>query len=115
MLCGVLVCEYLLDLSSFCSDKCDKSLPFLLISVQKGRIYWNVYYLYRLYMDIMLTERRVRTIFERMKSIEQKQERKPRAIAMSRVQRMDLVPSLNALTLGLVAFSTAFYTLVLGL
>jgi hypothetical protein len=28
---------------------------------------------------------------------------------------MDLVPSLNALTLVLVAVSTAFYTLVLGL
>jgi hypothetical protein len=50
-----------------------------------------------------------------MKATDQQQENKPRAIAMSRVQRMDLVPSLNALTLVLVAVSTAFYTLVLGL
>ena len=66
-------------------------------------------------MDIMLTERGVRTILVPMKATDQQQENKPRAIAMSRVQRMDLVPSLNALTLGLVAVSTAFYTLVLGL
>ena len=66
-------------------------------------------------MDIMLTERGVRTIFVVMKATDQQQENKPRAIAMSRVQRMGLVPSLNALTLVLVAVSTAFYTLVLGL
>jgi|GEM_PF-2124652 len=66
-------------------------------------------------MDIMLTERGVRTILVVMKATDQHQENKPRAIAMSRVQRMDLVPSLNALTLVLVAVSTAFYTLVLGL
>jgi len=66
-------------------------------------------------MDIMLTERGVRTILVFMKAADQQQENKPRVIAMSRVQRMDLVPSLNALTLVLVAVSTAFYTLVLGL
>ncbi len=66
-------------------------------------------------MDIMLTERGVRTILVFMKATDQQQENKPRVIAMSRVQRMDLVPSLNALTLVLVAVSTAFYTLVLGL
>ena len=66
-------------------------------------------------MDIMLTERGVRTILVFMKAADHHQENKPRAIAMSRVQRMDLVPSLNALTLVLVAVSTAFYTLVLGL
>ena len=66
-------------------------------------------------MDIMLTERGVRTILAVMKETDQQQENKPRAIAMSRVQRMDLVPSLNALTLVLVAVSTAFYTWVLGL
>ena len=66
-------------------------------------------------MDIMLTERGVRTILVFMKATDQQQEIKPRVIAMSRVQRMDLVPSLNALTLVLVAVSTAFYTLVLGL
>ena len=66
-------------------------------------------------MDIMLTERGVRTILVSMKAIKQQQENKPRVIAMSRVQRMDLVPSLNALTLVLVAVSTAFYILVLGL
>lgn len=66
-------------------------------------------------MDIMLTERGVRTILVFMKSTDYQQENKPRVIAMSRVQRMDLVPSLNALTLVLVAVSTAFYTLVLGL
>ena len=66
-------------------------------------------------MDIMLTERGVRTILVFMKATDQQKENKPRVIAMSRVQRMDLVPSLNALTLVLVAVSTAFYTLVLGL
>ena len=66
-------------------------------------------------MDIMLTERGVRTILGSMKATGQQQEYKPRAIAMSRVQRMDLVPSLNALTLVLVAVSSAFYTLALGL
>ena len=66
-------------------------------------------------MDIMLTERGVRTIVVSMKATVQQQENKPRAIAMSRVQRMDLVPSLNGLTLVLVAVSTAFYILVLGL
>ena len=66
-------------------------------------------------MDIMLTERGVRSILVVMKAKDQQQENKPRVIAMSRVQRMDLVPSLNALTLVLVAVSTAFYTLVLGL
>ena len=66
-------------------------------------------------MDIMLTERGARTILVFMKATDQQQENKPRVIAMSRVQRMDLVPSLNALTLVLVAVSTAFYTLVLGL
>lgn len=66
-------------------------------------------------MDIMLTERGVRTILVFMKASDQQQEIKSRVIAMSRVQRMDLVPSLNALTLVLVAVSTAFYTLVLGL
>ena len=66
-------------------------------------------------MDIMLTERGVRTIVESMKATVQQQENKQRAIAMARVQRMDLVPSLNALTLVLAAVSTAFYTLVLGL
>ena len=66
-------------------------------------------------MDIMLTERGVRTILVVMKATDQQQEKKPRAIAMSRVQRMGLVPSLNALTLVSVAVSTAFYTLVLGL
>lgn len=66
-------------------------------------------------MDIMLTERGVRTILVSMKATNQQQENKPRVIAMARVQRMDLVPSLNALTLVLVAVSTAFYTLVLGL
>ena len=66
-------------------------------------------------MDIMLTERGVRTILVSMEATDQQQEIKPRVIAMSRVQRMDLVPSLNALTLVLVAVSTAFYTLVLGL
>lgn len=66
-------------------------------------------------MDIMLTERGVRTILVFMEATDQQQEIKPRGIAMSRVQRMDLVPSLNALTLVLVAVSTAFYTLVLGL
>ena len=50
-----------------------------------------------------------------MKATDEQKENKPREIAMSRVQRMDLVPSLNALTLVLVAVSTAFYTLVLGL
>ena len=66
-------------------------------------------------MDIMLTERGVRTIVESMKATVQQQENKQRAIAMARVQRMDLVPSLNGLTLVLVAVSTAFYILVLGL
>ena len=66
-------------------------------------------------MDIILTERSVRTMLTIMKSTDQHQENKPRAIAMSRVQRMDLVPSLNALTLVLVAVSSAFYTLALGL
>ena len=66
-------------------------------------------------MDIMLTERGVRTILVSMKATNQQQENKPRVIAMARVQRIDLVPSLNALTLVLVAVSTAFYTLVLGL
>ena len=66
-------------------------------------------------MDIMLTERGVRTILVFMEVTDQQQEIKPLVIAMSRVQRMDLVPSLNALTLALVAVSTAFYTLVLGL
>ena len=66
-------------------------------------------------MDIMLTERGVRTIIASMKATVQQQENKQRAIAVARVQRMDLVPSLNALTLVLVAVSTAFYTLVLGL
>ena len=66
-------------------------------------------------MDIILTERGVRTIVESMKATVQQQENKQRAIAMARVQRMDLVPSLNALTLVLAAVSTAFYTLVLGL
>ena len=66
-------------------------------------------------MDIMLTERGVLTIVQTMKATEQQQESKQRAIAMSRVQRMELVPSLNGLTLVLVAVSTAFYILVLGL
>ena len=66
-------------------------------------------------MDIMLTERGVRTIVLPMKATVQQQENKHRAIAMARVQRMDLVPSLNGLTLVLVAVSTAFYILVLGL
>ena len=66
-------------------------------------------------MDIMLTERGVRTILVFMKATDQKQENKPRVIAMARVQRMDIVPSLNALTLVLVAVSTVFYTLLLGL
>lgn len=66
-------------------------------------------------MDIMLTGRGARTILMAMKASVQRQENKPRAIAMSRVQRMDLVPSLNGLTLVLVAVSTAFYILVLGL
>lgn len=66
-------------------------------------------------MDIMLTERGVRTIVVSMKATVQQQENKQRAIAMARVQRMDLVPSLNGLTLVLVAVSTAFYILVLGL
>ena len=57
----------------------------------------------------------MRTIVESMKATVQQQENKQRAIAMARVQRMDLVPSLNGLTLVLVAVSTAFYILVLGL
>jgi hypothetical protein len=66
-------------------------------------------------MEIMLPGRGARTILMAMKASDQRQENKPRAIAMSRVQRMDLVPSLNGLTLVLVAVSTAFYILVLGL
>jgi hypothetical protein len=40
---------------------------------------------------------------------------KAQAISMTRVKRIDLMPTFNMLSLSLVAASTAFFMLMLGL
>ena len=50
-----------------------------------------------------------------MKSSKQNSLRNPQAIAMTRVKRIDLMPTFNMLSLSLVAASTAFFMLMLGL
>ena len=71
--------------------------------------------MYNLNLDIVLTVCEATSILSVMKSRKKNIVTGPKVIAMARVQRMDLVPSLNALTLILVAASTAFYMLMLGL